>query len=88
MNKKIISHGPMPQGQFLESMGIRVRMQALQQKTSSKKERDLLETSYVRLCSPDEMGATYKFLYLGHKDNRDIFPFLGEQHAKESALYG
>lgn len=88
MNKKIISHGPMPQGQFLESMGIRVRMQALQQKTSSKKERDLLETSYVRLCSPDEMGATYKFLYLGHKDNRDIFPFLGEQYAKESALYG
>ena len=42
----------------------------------------------MRLCSPDEMGATYKFLYLGHKDNRDIFPFLGEQYKQESALYG
>ena len=78
MNKKVVSHGPMPQGQFLESLGIRVRLQALQQKTASKEKRDLLESSYVRLCSPDEMGAIYKFLYLGHKDNRDIFPFLGE----------
>jgi len=42
MNKKVVSNGPMPQGQFLESMGILVRMQALQQKTAEKKERDLL----------------------------------------------
>jgi len=34
------------------------------------------------------MGAIYKFLYLGHKENRDIFPFLGELSQKESALYG
>ena len=63
-------------------------MQALQQKTTSKEQRDLLETSYVRLCSPDEMGGIYKFLYLGHKDNRDIFPFLGEQTAREQNVYG
>ena len=78
MNKNVTSNGPIPQGQFLESMGIRVRMQALQQKTQARDQRELLDTSYVRLCSPDEMGAIYKFLYLGHKDNRDIFPFLGE----------
>ena len=88
MNKKLCVNGPMPQGQFLESMGIRLRMQALQQQSSSKAQRDLLEQSYVRLCSPDEMGATYKFLYLGHSENRDIFPFLGEKTEKESALYG
>jgi hypothetical protein len=58
-------------------------MQALQQKTTAKAKRDLLESSYVRLCSPDEMGGIYKFLYLGHKENRDIFPFLGEQTEKE-----
>ena len=69
-------------------MGIRVRMQALQQKLADKNKRDLLETSYVRLCSPDEMGAIYKFLYLGHKENREIFPFLGEQTEKEHSMYG
>ena len=86
--KKVLSHGPIPQGQFLESMGIRVRMQALQQRTQDREARELLEASYVRLCSPDEMGAIYKFLYLGHKDNRDIFPFLGEQTEQQSALFG
>ena len=29
-NKEVISHGPMPQGMFLECMGIKVRMEALQ----------------------------------------------------------
>lgn len=78
----------MPQGQFLESMGIVLRMQALQQKTAEKAQRDLIYESYRRLCHPDEMGATYKFLYLGHKENRDIFPFLGEKTEKEIAIYG
>ena len=28
-NKKVVSNGPIPQGLFLESMGIKVRMEAL-----------------------------------------------------------
>ena len=42
----------------------------------------------MRLASPDEMGAIYKFLYLGHKENGDIFPFLGEETMKKEELYG
>ena len=69
-------------------MGIKVRMEALQRSTTTTAQRKLLEDSYVRLCSPDEMGAIYKFMYLGHKDNGDIFPFLGEETAKKETLYG
>jgi hypothetical protein len=34
------------------------------------------------------MGATYKFLYLGHKKTGDIFPFLGEETERKEELYG
>jgi len=48
----------------------------------------LLEESYVRLCSPDEMGEIYKFLYIGHKDNGDIFPFLGDDTKRKEGYFG
>ena len=87
-NKSITTNGPIPQGLFLESMGIKVRMEALQRSATTTAQRKLLEDSYVRLCSPDEMGAIYKFLHLGHKEKGDIFPFLGEETAKKEEIYG
>jgi SAM-dependent MidA family methyltransferase len=86
-NKKIITHGPMPQGQFLECMGIRIRCENLAAKSPTQAQRQLLEDSYVRLCSPEQMGEIYKFLYLGHKNNDDIFPFLGEKTEKKEEFY-
>lgn len=85
---KLISHPPMPQGLFLESLGIRVRLESLMKKASDKAQMDLLEESYVRLCSPKEMGEIYKFLYIGHKDNGDVFPFLGEDTKRKEGYYG
>lgn len=29
------------------------------------------------------MGEIYKILFLGHKDAKDVFPFLGEETAKK-----
>jgi len=41
-NKNAQVMGPMPQGQFLESMGIRVRLEALGQKEQNADKRQLL----------------------------------------------
>lgn len=79
---------PMPQGLFLESMGIRVRLENLIKKATDQSQKALLEESYVRLCSPNEMGEIYKFLYVGHKDNGDIFPFLGDDTRRKEGYFG
>ena len=34
------------------------------------------------------MGEIYKFLYIGHKDVGDIFPFLGEFTKRKEGYYG
>ncbi|CDW71486.1 UNKNOWN [Stylonychia lemnae] len=83
-NKNMNVNGPMPQGLFLESMGINMRKE--QAKTESSKK--LLEDSYYRLCHPSEMGEIYKMLYFGHREAGDIYPFLGEITEKQQQLYG
>ena len=69
----------MPQGQFLECMGIAHRVEALQAQAKDTKDKKLLYDSYARLCSPDEMGAIYKILFLGEKTVGDIYPFLSQE---------
>jgi len=34
------------------------------------------------------MGEIYKFLFIGHKDAGDIYPFLGEETQKKEDVYG
>ncbi len=77
----------MPQGLFLESMGIRLRLENMVAKATIP-QAQLLESSYVRLCDPKEMGEIYKVLYLGHKSIGDVYPFLGEETARSETLYG
>ena len=48
----------MPQGMFLESMGMNVRLQVLQKNSPSKAKE--LENDYLRLVHPDKMGEIYK----------------------------
>eukprot|EP00347_Sterkiella_histriomuscorum_P000709 403374808 len=87
-NENLIVNGPMPQGLFLESMGINMRKEILQKYTKTEQQRKILEESYYRLCHPQEMGEIYKMMYFGHKDVGDIYPFIGEQTAKEQEMYG
>ena len=60
----------------------------LQNAAKTKEQKTLLEQSYVRLCSPEQMGATYKMLYLGHKDVGEVFPFIGEETINKDEYYG
>ena len=34
------------------------------------------------------MGATYKMLYMGHKEVGEIYPFLGEETMSKQEYYG
>jgi hypothetical protein len=43
----------MPQGLFLECMGITMRLEILQKAAKTAAQKKLLEESYIRLCSPE-----------------------------------
>ena len=58
-------------------MGMNTRLDILAQK-SSKSVINRLETEYLRLVSPDEMGQVYKMMYIGKEANGDVFPFISE----------
>ena len=75
----VIAEGPVPQGQFLECMGIAHRVEALQNMTKNPIKQKSIYDSYARLCSPDEMGAIYKMLFIADKNAGDVYPFLTEE---------
>lgn len=65
-----------PQGFFLESMGISARVEVLAKKNPQKKEK--IEKDYQRLASPEQMGEIYKCFYAGNKTVGEVFPFTEE----------
>jgi len=71
----IRAEGPMPQGLFLESMGITTRLEQLSLH-ASRAAAQRLEAEYQRIVSPEQMGANFKFLYIGRTENGDVFPFI------------
>lgn len=60
--------GPIPQGVFLERLGITPRMQALLN-TARPDQRDSLIAAHKRLCTPDEMGQLFKVICATHPDH-------------------
>jgi SAM-dependent MidA family methyltransferase len=72
----------LPQGLFLEAMGISERIQILIQKNPAKREK--LISEYERLASPEHMGEIYKVLFIGNKSLGNIYPF-GEDLVFEKA---
>ncbi|MGK9168114.1 SAM-dependent methyltransferase [Inquilinus limosus] len=56
------AHGPVPQGAFLEALGLRAR--AAQLKTASPARAEGIESAVERLAGPDQMGTLFKALAL------------------------
>jgi SAM-dependent MidA family methyltransferase len=83
----VIVEGPMPQGQFLECMGIAVRVENLQALTKSKKTQQQIWDSYARLADPEQMGAIYKVLFISDKNAGEVYPFLSEETMRKKADY-
>jgi NADH dehydrogenase [ubiquinone] 1 alpha subcomplex assembly factor 7 len=84
--KGVFTRGPMPQGLFLESMGMNIRKEALRQsikdKSNSKDISQRLEQDYVRLVHPDQMGEIYKVLHIGNEHVGEVYPFLKDELEK------
>ena len=85
-NSKLKCADLMPQGLFLESMGIVPRCQALMNHAGANSdEAKRLWSEYERLSDPKQMGEIYKILYFAHDDiYEEVFPFT----VKASELYG
>ena len=76
----VITRGPIPQGYFLEAMGMNLRKEALKNtnknRTDFKQISKRLDDDYTRLVHPDQMGEIYKFLFVGTEKTGEIFPFI------------
>lgn len=59
-------YGPVEQWQFLEDMGIRMRASHLINNAADEKQADDVRAGLERLVSPDQMGALFKVLAIGH----------------------
>ena len=53
--------GPVPQGEFLEALGIRVRAARIKE-TATPEQRDEIDAALERLIGPGEMGILFKVL--------------------------
>lgn len=74
--KELQSAEIMPQGCFLEAMGISARLEMLAMKNPSKAKN--LQQDYERLASPTHMGEIYKCLYASHTSLSEMFPFSAD----------
>jgi len=78
----------MPQGQFLECMGIAHRVEQLQELgVKNVEQKEVIYKTYERLCSPDEMGAIYKIMFLGDKKAGEVYPFLSKETIRDLESY-
>ncbi len=61
------AHGPLPQGRFLEALGIGARARTLGESATPDQASEIA-SALRRLTHPREMGALFKVLALGHPD--------------------
>ncbi|MCH8808415.1 MAG: SAM-dependent methyltransferase [Proteobacteria bacterium] len=61
------AHGPVPQGRFLEALGIGARARALGESATPDQAREIASALH-RLTHPREMGELFKVLALAHPD--------------------
>lgn len=64
-------------------MGMGMRLKSLLQSTENLEQTKLLESSYLWLVHPDQMGEIYKILFLGHPEIGEVFPFIEEPEKQE-----
>jgi len=77
--KGCIASKAIPQGAFLEAMGIFVRKEALLKANVLNPEyvkmKKRIEEDYLRLVHPDQMGEIYKVMFIGNEDKGKPYPF-------------
>jgi NADH dehydrogenase [ubiquinone] 1 alpha subcomplex assembly factor 7 len=67
-------HGPVGQGAFLETLGIRTRAELLSAKVDAT-ERAAIAQAMARLIDADQMGTLFKAMAITNPDIRDLAGF-------------
>lgn len=70
----VVSHGPVTQSQFLQSLGIRARLEALLKHAKTTETRMNILKGCERLINPEMMGRIYKVLAFTKEKNAGAPP--------------
>lgn len=79
-NERVITIGPVEQGDFLNRMGGKTRLEHLLENVTSTEQGDSLKAGYKILTDKSMMGSRFKFFAL--------FPKVLENHLKKFPVSG
>ncbi len=69
--------GPISQGKFLQKLGGDIWLQKLLKKAASRQQQELIETGWLRLISPAEMGSLFRVMAFVEGDALKVAGFDG-----------
>ncbi len=75
-NAGAVVHGPVPQGPFLDAMGLDLRVERLI-KNATRRQVRAIEAGVKRLASREEMGELFKVMAVSGRNNPTPAPFEG-----------
>lgn len=79
-NDRVITFGPIEQGEFLKRMGGETRLNSLTEKAASPEDVEALKSGYNMLTDPAKMGSRFKFFAMFPqvlKNHLQKFPAAG-----------
>ncbi|KIM40573.1 hypothetical protein M413DRAFT_164154 [Hebeloma cylindrosporum] len=70
MSDLVSTHGPMPQGPFLNQLGLPLRLQGMLREARTSERRKEIQSAAERLVDPMGMGKEYQVLGIANKPER------------------
>lgn len=78
-DQRLVTFGPVEQGEFLMNMEASTRLEQLLESSSSE-QKEILKSGFDMLTNPDKMGQRFKFL--------SIFPYVLKNHLEKFPVSG
>lgn len=79
-NERVLTFGPVQQGEFLHRMGGETRLAKLLEKATSAEDANFLKSGYSMLTDPSKMGSRFKMF--------SIFPRVLDEHLQKFPVNG
>ena len=81
----VTTHGPLPQSDFLNRMGIHMRVEMLKQRAESEARKDDMDKAAKRLVNTDGMGSEYMVLAVTSHNGKGepVWPFVEVENGQE-----
>lgn len=79
-NERVLTFGPIEQGEFLHRMGGETRLAKLMENAASSEDASSLKSGYNMLTNPSKMGTRFKMF--------SMFPKVLEDHLRKFPVNG